>query len=134
MTFTSSGDNPTDYGADNSRTFSWSVSDGLFEHRADLDDQHYGGRRRAGGNSLVAFTGGDSVTEDTGKQITFSVTDVDADPANQDITVRLQVLNGTIDIDTAVAGGLVAGDVTGDNTNDVLLTGTQNQINATSRA
>jgi FKBP-type peptidyl-prolyl cis-trans isomerase 2 len=61
----------------------------------------------------------------------LSVSDVDADPANHNITVRLQVTHGTITINTGVSGGLTAGGVSGNNGNDVLLTGTQNQINAT---
>jgi hypothetical protein len=130
--FTSSGDNPTDYGAKNNRTISWSVNDGLLsssEQNSTINITAVNDNPVNG--SLPTLNGAGSVTEDTGKQITFTVSDPDADPANQNITVRLQVTQGTIDINTAVAGGLSAGQVTGDNTNDVLLTGTQNQINAT---
>ena len=130
--FTSSGDNPTNYGANTTRTVSWSVNDGLLSSSEQTSTINITAvNDNPINNSLPTLNGAGSVTEDTGKQIVFSVSDVDADPANQNITVRLQVTNGTIDINAAVAGGLTAGQITGDNTNDVLLTGTQNQINAT---
>ena len=47
------------------------------------------------------------------------------------MTVTLAVADGTLTIRTDVAGGIVAGDVTGNGTDCITVTGTQNEINAT---
>src|SRR5262249_31154636 len=61
----------------------------------------------------------------------LSVTDVDADPANQSIIVAISATHGTFNVLTNVANGLTAAGVVGNNTATVTLTGTQNAINAT---
>ncbi|HEY6801032.1 MAG TPA: VCBS repeat-containing protein, partial [Agromyces sp.] len=53
------------------------------------------------------------------------------DPANDVITVRLGVDHGTLTIDTGVAGGITAGDVVGNDSGFLVITGTQDAINAT---
>ena len=126
------GDNPTNYGSNPTRTITWTVSDGA-------PNVPSGGQNStttvitivAVNDAPVNTVAAHTVTEDTAKAILFSVSDVDAAPTSQNITVRVQVVNGTIDVSTIVAGGVTAGQVTGDNTNNALLTATQNQINAT---
>ena len=134
-TFATSGDNPTNYGGNITRTVTWQVNDGAVGNPSGTVDGTTTNVRTttitidAVNDSPVNNALTDQTTaEDTPKAITFSVSDVDADPANEDITVRLQVAHGTLDVDTSVSAGLA---VAGDNTNDVLLTGTQAEINAT---
>jgi hypothetical protein len=61
----------------------------------------------------------------------MSIADVDANPATDVFTVTLDVLNGTLNLSTAVAGGVTAGNVTGNGTATITVTGTINQVNAT---
>ncbi|MEA2876326.1 MAG: hypothetical protein QOF14_1522 [Hyphomicrobiales bacterium] len=71
-----------------------------------------------------------NATEDTPVSITgVSIADVDAVPQN--VQVTLHVDNGILDVNTAVAGGVTAAQVTGDTTGTVVVTGTTAQINAT---
>jgi len=71
-----------------------------------------------------------SANEDTNKQITgLAVNDVDAGSA--DITVTLAVASGKITVLAGVSGGLAAGDIAGNGTGSVTLTGSQAEINAT---
>lgn len=73
-----------------------------------------------------------NAVEDGSVAITgLSVSDVDADPATDIITVTLSVTEGILTISTAVANGVTAGDVSGNGTDTVVLTGTLNEINAT---
>lgn len=68
--------------------------------------------------------------EDTPFVLTgLSVTDVDASSGN--ISVTLNVTNGLLSINPAVVGGVSAGNMSGNNTTQVVLTGTLSQINAT---
>ena len=138
--YNATGQNPTNSGANTTRTISWQLNDGALGDPTGTANATTTNLRTTtltidavDGppliSSLGAFDGAGSATEDTGKQITFSLADADGGPAT--ITVRLQVLHGTIDINTGVGGGVAAGGVTGDNTNDVLLTSTLSQINAT---
>ena len=132
------GDNPTNYGNNTTRTITWQINDGAVGNPSGTVNGASTNVRTTtinidavNDNPVNNALANQTTPEDTPEAISFSVSDVDADPANQNITVRLQVTQGTLDINTAVGGGLTAGQVTGDNTNDVLLTGTQNQINAT---
>ena len=63
--------------------------------------------------------------------ITF--TDLDADPANQDITVTFSVTNGTLNVLTNVLNGIIASDITGgaQNTTTITITAPNNPINTT---
>ena len=55
----------------------------------------------------------------------------DPDSGANDITMTLGVLDGTLSVDDAVVNGLATGDVTGNGTDAVVLTGTQTEINNT---
>ena len=80
-------------------------------------------------NSLGAtvVTNEDTVVSLSG----MSVSDPDADPANDKIYVTFQVANGAIDIRTDVGGGIGSGDIVAQSTDTITLYGTQDQINAT---
>lgn len=123
-----SGDNPTNYGADPTRTIAFSVSDGLMVS----DEQAATVNITAVNDNPVNTIAADSGAEDTSFAIDgISVFDVDANPATHDITVTLTVARGTLTVNTGVSGGLTAGDITGNGTASVTLVGTQNEINAT---
>lgn len=71
-----------------------------------------------------------TATEGVAKVISgISVFDVDAGAAA--ITMSLTATHGTISVNTAVAGGVSAANITGNNTASIILTGSQSQINAT---
>jgi Ca2+-binding RTX toxin-like protein len=127
--FTVSGDNPTYYGTATSRVLAWTVSDGILNADAGTATVTVTGINDAPVNNVGA---GGTVAEDVGTiAVTgISVSDVDADPATQDITVTLTAEAGVLTVLTNVTGGLVAGEVSGNGTATVTLTGTQNQINA----
>ena len=127
--FSASGDNPTAYGTNTQRTISFTVTDGLLNSDPatatvtviavnDAPVNAVGGAASGNEDQAIALTG-------------ISVSDVDADPAAQDVTVTLSVANGTLSVSTGVAGGLSAGEIGGNGTATAVLTGTQNQINAT---
>ncbi|MEA3008920.1 MAG: hypothetical protein QOJ91_612, partial [Sphingomonadales bacterium] len=61
----------------------------------------------------------------------MSISDPDADPANDDIYVTFQVQHGAIDIRTDVVGGLTAGDIIAQSVDTITVQGTLNEINAT---
>jgi Hint domain len=68
--------------------------------------------------------------EDTDLAITnVSVTDPDA--GNSDISLTLSVADGTLDVQTDVAGGVTAAQVTNDGTGTVTITASQSAIDAT---
>lgn len=107
--FTASGDNPTAYGTNLVRTFSFSVTDGLAWSDLGTSTVDVVGVNDAPVNNGVSAKSGneDSLITISG----LSITDVDADPANQTITVALSVTNGTLTLNTAVANGIVSGDI-----------------------
>ena len=73
-----------------------------------------------------------SIVEGTPVAITgLAVSDVDADPANDAISVTLSATLGTITVSTSEPGGITAGQVTGNGTGTVVIIATQNAINAT---
>ncbi|MDQ3955843.1 MAG: Ig-like domain-containing protein [Actinomycetota bacterium] len=55
----------------------------------------------------------------------------DPDSGTQAIELRLAVLNGTLDVDTSVVDGVVSADVAGNGTDTVVITASQQEINAT---
>jgi Ca2+-binding RTX toxin-like protein len=129
LQFRSDGDNPTNYGNALTRTVSFSTFDGLL-----YSDEVNATVTVTGANDApVNVVGGTTAaTEDTAINVAgISVSDVDADPATQDITVTLTVTHGTLAVFTNVGGGVQAGDVAGNGTATVVITGTQNEINAT---
>jgi VCBS repeat-containing protein len=123
VAFSISGDNPSGYDAHPTRTLSYAVSDGMLwsdEQSAVVDVV-------ATNDAPVNAVGGPVATlEGSSVDITgLAVSDVDADPAADVIEVSLAVANGTVSV--AGAPGLA---VAGNGTGNVVLTGTQNQINA----
>jgi hypothetical protein len=128
--FTNAGDNPTDYGNSQSRTLSVTAFDGLTH--SDLANVNITivGINDAPVNTVPGAAV--AINEDNGVVLTgMSVADPDADPANQDIQVTLHVNHGTITVVTSAPGGVQLSDVTGNGTGTVVITATQNQINAT---
>ena len=126
VTFANAGDNPTNFGANTTRTVGFAVFDGLIYgdvatavvNVADTDD----GPANVTGGAIA--TSEDSL----GAAVTgLSVSDVDS----TSLTVTLSVAHGTIDILDSVGGGLAPGQIGGNGTGSVTLTGSQSQINAT---
>jgi hypothetical protein len=133
--YTTTGDNPTNYGNNPTRTVTWHTSDGALNDPSGTNTTtttlNIDAKNDAPVNHLPATP---SVNEDVLTTISgISITDVDADPANQDITVTFSVVHGTLTFNTAVAGGITGADITAgaNGSNTVTLTATQNQINAT---
>jgi hypothetical protein len=132
--FNSTGDNPTNYGANTTRTVTWTVSDGAINIPAGLQNSttttiSIDAVNDAPVNTVPAAK---TVNEDTNLSVTgLSVSDVDANPASDTITTTLGVLHGTLTVLTNVGGGLNVGGVSGNGTATVILTGNQNAINAT---
>src|ERR1043165_255598 len=125
------GDNPTNYGANDTRTLTWAVSDGSLNVPAG--QQNSGSTtitidaiNDAPVNHLPASPGGN---EDTAIAISgLSISDVDANPASDSMTVTLAVAHGALTLGST-AGLSFA---TGDGTSDASMTfsGTTNAINA----
>jgi Ca2+-binding RTX toxin-like protein len=127
--FRSDGDNPTNYGAAGTRIVSFSTFDGLL-----YSDEVNLGVTVTGINDapINAVGGTHAATEDASSVITgVSVSDVDANPATQDIQVTLTVAHGTLTLLTNVSGGIDVTDIAGNGTATVVIIATQNQINAT---
>ncbi|HEY0311187.1 MAG TPA: tandem-95 repeat protein [Allosphingosinicella sp.] len=61
----------------------------------------------------------------------MSVSDPDADPANDKIYVTFQVAHGVLDIRTDVAGGIDGSEVIAQSADTITVQATQNEINAT---
>ncbi len=125
VAYSISGDNPDNYGDSPTRTLSYSLYDGLL-----YSDESHATVTIAGTNDApVNTTGGPVALLETDPPAAITgllVTDVDADPANDAIEVTLSVTLGTINV---TAGPGVS--VSGNNTSQVVLTGTQNALNAT---
>ena len=124
VAYSVSGDNPTNYGADTSRTIAWSVNDGLVSSDEQTTTVTVTGVNDAPVVTVPAL--GYTVTEQTQldlKNTGLSVSDPDAGGA--DITVTLAVSAGTISIDPHTSGV----GVTNDGTSSVTLTGTVDEIN-----
>lgn len=143
ISFSTSGDNPTDYGGSPSRTITFQVTDGLAYSDPATVTVNVTGINDAPINVAGAAM---SYTEDTTgnagslpplNAVTgISVSDVDANPSTQDIRVTLSVANGTITLRTDVAGGITGADITGGaaaavGATSIVITATQNQINKT---
>jgi Bacterial Ig domain/Bacterial cadherin-like domain/SdrD B-like domain/Peptidase M10 serralysin C terminal/RTX calcium-binding nonapeptide repeat (4 copies) len=61
----------------------------------------------------------------------MSISDPDADPANDDIYATFQVQHGTLDILTNVSGGIQASDILAQSVDTITVQATLNEINAT---
>ncbi|HEX8525977.1 tandem-95 repeat protein [Allosphingosinicella sp.] len=124
VSYSISGDNPDGYGAEPTRTIAFSVTDGLISS----DEQSVSVDIASTNDAPVNTIGGPvSILEDSPPiAITgLSVSDVDADPANNPIEVTLSVALGTLQV--SPAAGVV---IQNNGTDTVTLTGTQNAINA----
>ncbi len=78
----------------------------------------------------IAAPGLQTTAEDTPKVISgLSFADVDSLGANE--TVTLMVTNGTLSLSTSVGGGLIAGQITGNNSGSITITAPLAAINAT---
>jgi hypothetical protein len=133
--YNTTGDNPTNYGNNATRTITWQANDGAIGDPSGTNTTtttlNIDAKNDAPVNNLP---GTPTVNEDVQTAITgITITDVDADPANQDITVTLSVAHGTLNLLTNVAGGITGADITGgaQDSTTITITATQNQINAT---
>jgi hypothetical protein len=129
VSYSISGDNPDAYGASTSRVLGFSVFDGLLH-----SDENQVTVTIAATNDAPVNTVGAPVTTLEGSPAAISglsVSDVDADPANDTISVTLSAGLGNITVSTSEAGGVGAAQVSGNGTGTVVITGTQNEINAT---
>jgi hypothetical protein len=121
-----SGDNPDAYGTATTRTLSYSISDGL------LSSDEFNATVNVAGtdDAPVNTTGGAVATSEDAASVPIaglSVSDVDSNA----LTVTLSVGHGTLAIDTGVSGGVGAGQVTGNGTDTVTLSGSQAEIDST---
>jgi len=120
------GDNPDNYGASPTRTLSYSVFDGLL-----LSDEYDTVVTIQGTNDAPVNTvGGGVATSEDASAVAVTGLSVN-DPDSSALTVTLSATHGTINVSTVVAGGLGAGQVSGNGTGSVVLSGTQSEINAT---
>jgi VCBS repeat-containing protein len=120
-----SGDNPTGFGAAPTRTLSYSVSDGFMAS----DEQSVVVDVVAINDAPVNTVGAPlTMLEDAAAVAVtgLSVSDVDADPAADLMQVTLAASSGTLRVAAGATGIAVAGNGTG----SVVVSGTQNQINA----
>lgn len=120
------GDDPTNGGASTTRTLSYSVYDGLlrsdeYDSVINIVDTNDGPVNTTGGAVAASEDGGPVAV--TG----LAVSDVDSSA----LTVTLSVSNGAINVATGVPGGLGAGQVSGNGTGSVVLSGSQAEINTT---
>jgi len=129
------GKNPTNYDSNTTRTITWQVNDGAVGNPGGVNQTtttlSIDAVDDAPVNNLPASP---SINEDTLTTITgLTITDVDADPVTHNIQVAFSVSHGTLTLNTSVAGGIVAGDITGgaSGTNTITVTATQNKINTT---
>jgi hypothetical protein len=134
------GDNPTNYGSNNTRTVTWQVNDGAAGDPSGTPNAATTNLRTttinidAVNDAPVNHLPGSnpSGNEDTAIAITgLSISDVDANPASDVMTVTLAVAHGTLTIRTDVAGGITAGEVSGNGSSSIAVSGTQNEIDAT---
>jgi Ca2+-binding RTX toxin-like protein len=134
ITYWTTGDNPTNYGANTSRTATWTINDGTPGVLAGSVNSgtttiNLAAVNDAPVNGTVSSATGNENTDIavTGLQIS----DVDANPAAATMTVVLSVTKGILTLRTNVASGLTAGNITSNGTGSVTVTGTQNAINLT---
>uniref|UniRef100_B0SX69 Hemolysin-type calcium-binding region n=1 Tax=Caulobacter sp. (strain K31) TaxID=366602 RepID=B0SX69_CAUSK len=134
ITYWSTGDNPTNYGLNTNRTVTWTVSDGTPDIPGGAINSgttviNLSAVNDAPVNGAVSTATGN---EDANIPVTgLQITDPDANPALDTVTVTLGVTKGVLTLLTNVASGLTAGEVSGNGTASATLTGTLNEINAT---
>ncbi|HWW27896.1 MAG TPA: M10 family metallopeptidase C-terminal domain-containing protein [Caulobacter sp.] len=134
ITYWTTGDNPTNYGLNTNRTITWTVSDGT----PDVP----GGAVNSGTTTINIAAVNDAPVngtvssatgfEDTSIAITgLQLSDVDANPALQTVSVTLSVTKGVLSLLTNVTNGLTSGQITGNGTDTVTISASLNAINAT---
>ena len=134
LVYWATGDNPTNYGANTSRTVTWTVSDGsqgvlAGSVNTTTSTINVAAVNDAPVNGTVSSATGN---ENTDIAVTgLSISDPDANAASTTMTVTLSVTKGVLTLKTNVGGGLTAGNITGNGTATVTVTGTINAINAT---
>ena len=129
ITFSSTSDNPTNYGANLTRTVNFTVTDGVATSNTVQTTLNVAAVNDKPVNHGVADL---TVQEDTSSAITgLSVTDIDSNPAVDNIQVALAVQHGILTLQTNVASGITAGEIVGNGSSTVTVTATQNQIDAT---
>jgi len=134
LVYWSTGDNPTNYGANASRTLTWTLNDGTpgvvaGSVNSGTTTINVGAVNDAPVNGTVSSATGN---ENTNIAVTgLQISDVDADPASAVVTVTLSVTKGVLTLRTNVASGLVSGDIVGNGSASVTVTATINKINLT---
>ena len=134
ITYWTTGDNPTNYGLNTNRTLTWTLNDGT----PDVP----GGAINSGTTTINIAAVNDAPVNGTVSSATgnedaniavtgLQVSDADANPALQTVSVTLSVTKGVLTLLTNVTNGLTAGEVTGNGTATVTISGTLNEINAT---
>ncbi|TCS16119.1 M10 family metallopeptidase C-terminal domain-containing protein [Caulobacter sp. BK020] len=134
ITYWTTGDNPTNYGLNTNRTITWTVSDGT----PDVP----GGAVNSGTTTINIAAVNDapvngSVSSATGNEdasiaVTgLQISDVDANPALQTVSVTLSVTKGVLTLLTNVTNGLTSGQITGNGTDTITISASINAINAT---
>jgi hypothetical protein len=131
LQYNATGNNPTNYGNNTTRTVTWQVNDGAIGNPVGPNQTtttlNIDAVDDAPVNNLPASP---SINEDTLATISgLTITDVDADPANHNIQVAFTVSHGTLTLNTSVAGGIVSGDITGgaSGTASITVLATQNK-------
>ncbi len=129
VTFSVSGDNPTNFGAATTRGIAVAWSDGL-SVSADVTSTITVTAVNDAPINVVPVAPF-AVNEDVFVTITgLSVSDADASPTTK-LSVTLSVNVGAITVSATILGGLAPGDITGNGTTSVTLSGTQAELNAT---
>ena len=134
VAYWTTGDNPTNYGLNATRSITWTVSDGTPDipggsvnsatttiNIAAVNDAPVNGSvsgATGNKNTAIAITG-------------FEIGDADTNPALDVVTVTLGVTRGTLTLLTNVTNGLSAGEIAGNGSSSVTISGTLNEINAT---
>ncbi len=137
LRFQATSDNPTNYAASSGRTITVTLNDGTPGGPANSTNiSTHSFVVTAVNDAPVNTVGAAASASEDGAAVTLtgiSVSDADANPASQNISVTLTVANGTLAIVTNAAGGIVAGQITAgaNGTSSMTITATQNQINAT---
>ncbi|TMJ01411.1 MAG: hypothetical protein E6G97_16135 [Alphaproteobacteria bacterium] len=121
--YTSTSENPTNYGADTSRTITWSVTDGVLSNPTPITTTV----AVAGTNDAPANTvgGAQAVNEDTSLAFTAGNTISVADADNQSLSVTVSALHGGVTL-----GSVTNLTVSGNGTHSVTISGTTTDLNS----
>jgi VCBS repeat-containing protein len=128
------GDNPTPGDKTVTLTFNDGHNSGYFGDGALAAQQTQTLQVNAFNDAPVNSLGGTIGTGEDAQDAWLSgmsVSDPDADPANDKIYVTFQVANGTLEIRGDVVGGITTGDILAQSEETITLYATQDQINAT---